>query len=133
MTSRRKWLTGLDRHGCYGGIICKIWNAAGRPRAKFPCYDPAAGITAERSEWPSTGCCKISRWDPRRSVAWKRLTSRHYARCTLKMGMSRSMLKLGERALRDMEVTRPFGCAQGRDGLEWLSAQPSGSAIASTP
>jgi hypothetical protein len=27
------------------------------------------------------------------------------------------MLKLGERALRDMEVTRPFGCAKGRGGF----------------
>ena len=35
--------------------------------------------------------------------------------------------------MRGMEVTRPFGCAQGRDGFEWLSGQFSGSAIASTP
>ena len=66
-------------------------------------------------------CCEL--WEPKLFIS---NSYRHEG-----TGMSRSMLKLGERALRDMEITRPFGRAQG--GLEWLSVQPSGSATASTP
>jgi hypothetical protein len=39
--------------------------------------------------------------------------------------MSRSMLKLRQRPLREREATRLFRWAQARDNREWLPAQPS--------